>query len=135
MDLRLHTNMVHQHDWYPQPPGGAIRRGKSYHQWGWDEEEESLNFMVSNPEEVEHLLLRLRDFLGEQGWEPDAAILLAEALKRCGYHLAPDQLDLPQGWAREAPAPTAPENEAQEDAQPLDPVEVPPEEVVEPWGT
>jgi len=61
VDHRLHPDMVHQHDWCPQPPGGAIRRGKSYDQWGWDEEEDSLNFMVSSPEEVEHLLLRLEE--------------------------------------------------------------------------
>ena len=29
----------------------------------------------------EHLFLRFREFLGEQGWEPDAAMLLAEDLK------------------------------------------------------
>ena len=82
----------------------------------------------------EHLFLRLRDFLGEQGWEPDAAILLAEDLKRCDYDLAPDQLNLPHGWAKEAPAPPAPEQEAQEDEVPLNPVEALPEEIVEPWG-
>ena len=53
--------MVHQHDWCTQPPGGEIRRRKTYDQWGWDEEEEAMNFMVSSPEEVDHLLLRLEE--------------------------------------------------------------------------
>ena len=82
----------------------------------------------------EHLFLRLRDFLVEQGWEPDAAILLAEDLKLCNYDLAPDQLDLPHGWAKEVPTPPAPEQIEKEDTIPLDPVEALHEEVVEPWG-
>ena len=82
----------------------------------------------------EHLLLRMRDFLAKQGWEPDAAILLSEDLKLCNYDLAPDQLDLPQGWAKEAPPPAPQEQEVQEDEAPLNPVDALPEEVVDPWG-
>ena len=57
----------------------------------------------------EHLLLKLRDFLGKQGWEVDKAVLLTDDLRCCDCSLPPDALDLPLGWARQPP-----ENDAAE---------------------